>query len=223
VNRTFSYGGDEVRTNNVSYPNLILRISKLESLPFLKKYCRSSSINTGFNLSIEERYEVDPDTTPDLISDSKGISFTPLVSWQANWKKGISSTIEVTYSETNSTNYAGARKVPSKIQNSGGSASLAYTFSAPRGLGLPFLKGLKFTSNLSVNLRLNYNRSTSYFDDLKKPKNSSSTFGANIGLSYSFSSSITGGANFDYSQNDDMNSDQNSRRVGLNIWTNINF
>ncbi|MBA7550769.1 hypothetical protein ES705_43292 [subsurface metagenome] len=107
--------------------------------------------------------------------------------------------------------------------NRGGSASLAYTFSAPRGLGLPFLKGLKFKSNLSVNLRVNYNRNTSYVSDLKKATNESSTFGINIGLSYNFSSGITGGANFDYSQNNDKNSDQNTRRVGLNIWTNINF
>ncbi|GAH31383.1 unnamed protein product, partial [marine sediment metagenome] len=74
VNRTFNYGGDEVRTNNVSYPNLTLRISKLEALPLLKKYCRSSSITSGFNQSIEERKEYDVETDSfDLISDSKGI------------------------------------------------------------------------------------------------------------------------------------------------------
>lgn len=224
VNRTFNYGGDEVRTNNVSYPNLTLRISKLEALPLLKKYCRSSSITSGFNQSIEERKEYDVETDSfDLISDSKGISFTPLFSWQSNWKKGISSTIEITYSETNSNSYYGTEAIPSKMLNRGGSASLAYTFSAPRGLGLPFLKGLKFKSNLSVNLRVNYNRNTSYVSDLKKATNDSSTFGINIGLSYNFSSGITGGANFDYSQNNDKNSDQNTRRVGLNIWTNINF
>lgn len=222
VNRTFSYGGDEVRTDNVSYPNLTLRILRLESLPFLKKWSRSSSISTGFNQSLEERYEVSEDSST-LISDSKSINFNPLASWQSTWLKGISTTIDITYSETNSHDYAGTVVVPSKMINRGGSASVAYTFSAPRGLSLPFLKKVKFASNLSVNLTVNYNRATNYFTDLEDPTNDTSTLGANIGFSYNFSSSITGGANFDYTQNKDMNSEQDSRRVGLNVWTNINF
>jgi len=222
VNRTFDYEGDEVRTDNTSYPNMTARISRLESLPFLKDYCRSSSITTGYSQSFEERYEVTTDST-DLISDSKGINFNPLANWQCNWKLGISTTIEINYSETNSHDYGGVEPVPSKMINQGGSASFAYTFSAPRGLSLPFLKGVKFSSNLAINVSVNYNRSKNFFSDLTEPTNDTSTLGANLGLSYNFSSSITGGVNFDYSENKDMNTDQDSRRVGLNIWTNINF
>jgi hypothetical protein len=222
INRNFNYGGEEIRTNTVSYPNLTIRVLRLESLPFLKNWCRSSAITTGYNQSLEERFEINADST-DLISDSRTTSFTPLVSWQSSWKKGISTTLEINYSETNSNDYAGATKVPSKMLNRGGSASLAYTFSAPRGLSLPFLKSVKFASNLSVNLNLSYNRTSNYYSDLVQPTNDVSTLGTNVGFSYNFSSSITGGANVDYSQNKDMNSEQDSRRIGLNVWTNINF
>ncbi len=222
VNRTFSYGGNEVRTQTVKYPNLIVKILRFESLPLLKKWARSSTIETRFNQSFEKRYDVIGDSM-DLISDSKGFHFDPLVNWQTMWNKGISTNIGINYSETNANDYAGPTKVPSRFLNRGVSASLAYTFSAPRGLGLPFLKGIKFRSNLSLSLGATYNRNSSYYTNLDQPTNDSSTLTTNIGLSYSFSSSITGGANIDYTQNKDMNSNQDSRSIGLNIWTNINF
>ncbi|MGB3340568.1 MAG: hypothetical protein WBB37_03705 [bacterium] len=225
VNRTYTYGGGQTRTENVSYPNLSVRILRLESLPFLKKWCRNSSLLTNFGQTYEKRYDVTADSlTGELVSDSKTLNLSPLASWQASWIKGISTTLEANYSKTNSNEYAGgATPVQSKMVTRGGSVSFAYTFSAPGGINLPLLKGVKFSSNLSVNLSVNYNRTTNYFADLIVPATNTSTLSSNIGLSYNFSSSVTGGANFDYSQNDDMNSDQNTRRVGLNAWVNINF
>jgi opacity protein-like surface antigen len=221
ITRTFNYDF-EARNDNTSYPNINVRLSRVEQLPFLKKYMRSSSINAGFNQTYESRYEIRADSSY-RTSDSKTLNLNPLISWQSNWVKGISTTIGINYSETRSNNYAGATIVESRSLNRGVSGSVSYTFSAPRGISLPFLSGIKFASNLSMNLSVNYNRSTNYFSDLSDPRNDSSTLSTSLGLSYNFSSSITGGANFDYSQNKEINSSQDSRRVGLNIWTNINF
>lgn len=224
VNRTYNYSGIETRTNTAAYPNMTLRIMRLEQLPFLKKWCRQSSVTTSFNQTIEKRFEVNPDSTEaTLISDSKMMSLSPLANWQLSWKNGISTTFEVNYSETRANDYGGAIVLPSRILNRGGSASFAYTFSAPKGLGLPFLQGVKFASNLSLNLNFSYNRSTSFYSNLEVPTSDMSTMGAMVGLSYAFSSSVTGGANFDYSENSDKNTEQETRRVSLNIWTNINF
>jgi len=224
VNRTFNYGGAQTRTDNMSYPNLSVRLMKLESLPFLKKWCRNSSILTNFSQTFEKRYNVVADSARDLVSDSKTLNLSPVASWQASWIKGISTTLEANYSETNSRDYyADTMAVESKMITRGGSASFAYTFSAPKGINIPLLKGIKFSSNLSVNLAVNYNRSTNYYNDLLNPATNTSTLSSTVGMSYNFSSSITGGANFDYSKSDDINSDQDIRRVGLNIWTNINF
>jgi hypothetical protein len=218
ISRTFAYGGIETRTHTNSYPNINLRLTQLEALPFLKKYTYSSSINSMFNQSYEQRFQ---DTT--LQSDSKTISFSPLVSWQANWVKGISSTIDVSYSETNANSYQGAFVLPSKSLTRGASISLGYTFSAPRGLGLPFLKGVKFSSNLAINLGISYNRNTNYTASLTEPVYDSGVLQSDLGLSYNFSSSITGGANFSYSQSKESVRNQDTKRIGINIWTNINF
>ena len=218
INRTFAFGNIETRTHTTSYPNANVRVARLEVLPFLKKYTHSSSVNMMFNQTYEQRFQ---DTV--LQSDSKGISFSPLVGWQVQWVKGISSTVDVSYSETSSRDYQGAFVVPSKSLTRGASFTLGYTFSAPKGLGLPYLRGIRFSSNLALNLGVSYNRSTNYSTNLADPIYDSSLLQGDLGLSYNFSSSITGGANFSYSQNKEKVRDQDTKRVGVNIWTNINF
>jgi hypothetical protein len=218
INRTYAYGNIETRTNTVSYPNANVRISRLEVLPFLKKYTRSSSLTMMFNQTFERRFQ---DTL--LQSDSKSINFSPLVGWQVQWLRGISSTIDISYSETFANSYQGLFVLPSKSLSRGASASIAYTFSAPKGLSLPLLGGFRFSSNLALNLSVSYNRNTNYSNDLDTPIYDSSLLQGDFGLSYNFSSSITGGANFSYSQNKESVRNQDTKRVGVNIWTNINF
>lgn len=226
VSRQFIYGAGywvgENRTVSRSYPNANLRLARIEAIPFLKKFTHSSSISSGFNQSLEYRYVINGDSIK-LDSDSKTASFSPLLSWQTNWVKGITTTADINYSETNSHQYSEIDIIHSRSLNRGGSISLAYTFSAPKGLNFPFLKGLRFASNLSTNVSIGYSRSTGYSQDLRNPTNDASTLTSNIGLSYSFSASVTGGASFDYAENKEENSNQDSKRVGLNIWTNINF
>ncbi|MGD9380208.1 MAG: hypothetical protein PVI51_06540 [candidate division WOR-3 bacterium] len=218
INRTFAYGNIETRTRTVSYPNINLRLTRLEALPFLKKYTYSSSINMLFNQTYESRFQ---DTVPQ--ARSKTINFSPLIGWQTNWVKGITSTVDVNYSETNAVDIQGSFELPSRSLTRGASLSLAYTFSAPRGLSLPFLKGVKFASNLAINLGLSYNRNTNYSSDLNNPIYDSSIMQGDLGMSYNFSSSITGGASFSYSQNKESVRNQDTKRFGVNIWTNINF
>jgi hypothetical protein len=134
--------------------------------------------------------------------------------------------VDLTYSETVTNDYQGLRPLISRSLSRGGSVTLGYTFSAPRGLGLPLLKGVKFSSSLTTNLGISYNRNTNYSGyggDLNTPIYDSSVLQADLGMSYNFSSSITGGANFSYSQNKESVRNQDTKRVSINIWTNINF
>ena len=218
VNKSYAYGNIETRTHSTSYPNANVRVTRLEAIPLLKKYARTSSITTAFNQTYEERYQ---DST--LQSDSKTMSLSPAVSWQTNWVIGLSSTVDVSYTETVGKTYQGVFEVPSRSLSRGVSVSLAYTFSAPRGLSLPLLGGIRFASNMAVNLTVSGNRNTNYSSDLTVPIYDSSVLQADLGLSYNFSSSITGGANLSYLQNKETIRDQDTKRVGVNVWTNINF
>lgn len=219
VSKNLLSSGQIARSTGQNYPNATFRLSRLEGLPLLKKYTYSSSLNIGFNQDFSRTFT---DTT--LQSDSRTISYNPLVGWQTNWMKGISTTTDVTYTETKTTQHLGASDVQSRTLTRGGSLSAGYSFSAPTGIKLPFMKNVKFASNLSFNLALNYSRSTSYGEDQLLPTADNSTLGSNLGMSYNFSASISGGANFDYAENKDLNNpNASSKRIGLNIWANINF
>ncbi|MGB9721153.1 MAG: hypothetical protein ACPL28_06740 [bacterium] len=231
IGRSIGYSGSENKTITNSYPDATLRISGVEKLPFLKKYTHTSSINTGFNQNYQKTYTVNPDTTPELTSDSKSVSLNPLLGWQANWKRGITTNTSINYSETESHQYLSEFINPSKSINWGGSFSFAYTFSAPKGISLPLLQGIKFASNLTTSVTYSYNRSISYsaslenpnYLDLDNPVNDNENTTVDISLSYNFSASVTGGATLNYSRNRDRIFNNNYRRVGLNLWTNINF
>jgi hypothetical protein len=224
LNRTFTYGGKELQTRTATYPNMVVRILRLESLSLFKSWCRQVTLSSSVNQSFEDRYEIRPDTTDrEKVADTKSLNLSPLAGIQLTLKNGVSTTLDITYSQTRGNDYASGITLPSKMITQGANASVAYTFSAPQGIALPLLKGIKFKSNLSLNLGANYSRTSNYFNDLTEPTNDSKTYGGSLGLSYNFSSSVTGGANVDYTQNEDINSEQDTRRISINIWTNINF
>ncbi|MEO0128945.1 MAG: hypothetical protein ABIL02_01760 [candidate division WOR-3 bacterium] len=231
INRSFGYSGGENRSVTESYPGATLRISSVEKIPMLKKYAYNSSINTGLNQNYMRLYRVSPDTIPELTSDSKTLSFNPLLGWQVNWKRGITTNANINYSETQNHQYSDMFINPSKSVNWGGSMSFAYTFSAPKGISLPLLRGIRFASNLTTNITYSYNRNTSYAASIENPNNldmdnpvaDNENSNIDISFSYNFSTSITGGANLNYSRNQDRVFNNSYRRVGLNIWANINF
>uniref|UniRef100_A0A7C6AG62 Gliding motility protein SprA N-terminal domain-containing protein n=1 Tax=candidate division WOR-3 bacterium TaxID=2052148 RepID=A0A7C6AG62_UNCW3 len=231
ISRSFGYSGDENRSISESYPDANLRILNVEKVPILKKYAHNSSINISFSQNYQKLYRILPDTTPELTSDSKTLSLNPLLGWQVNWKRGITTNTSINYSETQSHQYSDVFINPSKSVNWGGSISFAYTFSAPGGISLPLLQGIRFASNLTTNLTYTYNRNTSYSASLEYPNEldmdnpvvDNENSNIDLSLSYNFSTSITGGATLNYSRNQDRVFNNSYRRVGLNIWANINF
>ncbi len=222
VSQSLLNSGQISKNVSQSYPNASLHISRLEALPLLKKYTHSSSINTSFNQDFARSYTVNGANPPELQSDSRTLSLSPLASWQANWVKGISTTADVTYSETKTKLYLAGTEVENRTLNRGGSLTAGYSFSAPNGLKLPFLHGVKLASTMSMNVNVNFSRATTYGPD-QQPTADNTTLGSSLGLSYNFSASITGGATFDYAENKDRNSNTGTKRVGVNIWANINF
>ncbi len=231
LTRSFTYSGMENKNVSESYPNASLRISRVERIPFLKEYAYTSSVNLGFNQNLMRLYQRTADTLERLISDSRVLSFNPLLGWQTNWKRGITSNASISYSETMGHQYSDLFINPSKSINWSGSLSLAYTFSAPKGLAIPLLQGIRFASNLTTNLTYSYNRNISYaasvenpnYLDTRTPVVDNTTSNIDISLSYNFSTSVTGGANLNYSRNQDRIYNNSYRRIGVNIWANINF
>lgn len=222
ISQSLLNSGQISRNTSRSFPNASIHVSGVEALPMLKKLTYSSSLNTSFNQDLTRSYTINGQDPPQLQSASQTLSMSPLISWQANWVKGISTTADITYSQTNTKMYLAGSEIENRTLNRGGSLSAGYSFSAPNGVKLPLMHGIKFSSTLSTNVNINYNRSTTFGPD-QQPTVDNTSLGSSLGLSYNFSASITGGANLDYTENKDLNNNTGTKRLGVNIWANVNF
>ncbi len=213
------WGTNNTKTITREYPDLTVTVSQVEKLPFLVRYVSTSSVSSSFNQVIETRGDFKPDSALNITEESRTYEFSPLASWQINWKKGINSSVDVRHSQGYSIRYdAGEFRTNHKTE--GVDASLAYSFSAPTGIHLPLLQKIHFKSTLTVNLSAGYSKHLEWIPEtypLTKPSDYS-TFTSRLGLSYQFSNSINGGSDVDYSQNKNNNTNINTKIIGVNFW-----
>lgn len=217
ITTNYVWGRNNTKSISQEYPDLSLAISRVEKLPFLSKYITTSSLNTSFNQITETRGDFQPDSALNVTEESKTYEFSPLASWQASWKKGVTSSIDLRYSQGYTINYYGGM-LQTNRKTQGVDASLAYSFSAPSGINIPLLRRIHFTSTLTVNLTAGYSEHQEWIPNTATVYSDYSTFSSRLGLSYQFSSSINGGTDIDYSQNKDNNRNVSTKIVGMNFW-----
>jgi len=159
--------------------------------------------------------------------------FSPLVSWSTTWKKRVSTTLSANYTFGATVNFqddSGARRSVTYSNTRGMNLSLSYTFSAPQGLRLPFLRKLKFSSDLSLtwSLRMSQNHrwQQRWVGDVQADSASDlqndNTFGTSVAASYRFSRSIEAGLSTDYSQTRPL-SVTTTESMSLDIWVLFRF
>ncbi len=217
IGTNYAYATNNTKTITDEYPDLSISIGQVERLPFLSKYVNSSSINTAFNQVVEKRGEFKSDSALKIVELTRTYDFSPLASWQLNWKKGVNSSIEFRHSQGYSISYdQGEYRRNHKTQSL--DASLAYSFSAPTGINFPVLRYIRFTSTLSINVTAGYSKHVEWLQESVNRINDVSTFSSRLGLSYQFSSSINGGSDLDYAQNKNNLTSQTTNVIGLNFW-----
>lgn len=217
---------------STTWPDLEVSVGKVHTL------FRSAA--TSSNLTARYRRRVDLDGTVEggelrRIGQTvrKSDNFDPLVSWQTTWKKRISSTVSANYTFTDATVYLGDtegdRSVASTIGR-GANISLTYAFSAPGGLRLPFLRRIRFSSDLrltwSVKLSESKETAAAWSNDvlLETTENrDDGSWSTDLAASYSFSSTVEAGLNFGYGNGTDRVGGNTTRTTNLDIWVLFKF
>jgi hypothetical protein len=160
----------------------------------------------------------------------------PIVSWHTTWKKRVSTTLSANYSFSEVTNFlsdTGQIRTVTNSDTRGGKVSLSYTFSAPKGVKIPFLKRLKFSSDLKLTWNVDYahtNRSATSWgvDSLGRPvadtipHQRDDKWSTRLAASYSFSRTIEAGANVGYSYTKGLTG-YATKTTDLDIWVLFRF
>jgi len=166
-------------------------------------------------------------------SQSFSRDLNPLVSWQTTWKKRVNTTLALNYStttETRNQSESGQERSVTDTRSQGANASLSYTFSAPQGIKLPFLRKVRFSSDLSLTWQLRYQQTVrtaaswaqNNLTDLDTLQLDHSTT-TNLAASYRFSRSVEAGVNTGYSLTANGITNRSNVRTDVDVWVLFRF
>ena len=221
VDNVTSSSGTPVRNMSTTFPDMVLTWSNLEKMKILKRF--ASSVDYSFNY----RRKVDTDEealTGKVNKRDITKSLTPL-------------SLKVTFNNRVQTNWSWDRLVAESQTLTGGEGktistsdaygvNASYSFSAPKGMKLPFLKKIKFQSNLNLGLGISIKRSQAKSSVGQQGFNISADtkeFSLTPSAGYSFSSQVTGGLSGRWLDTTNKISGEKTHTRELSIWVQVTF
>jgi hypothetical protein len=210
-------------SKTIKFPSLNITITNVEKL--LPKIIASSQITSR----IEKTKTISSPLTPDLkfISKEKrednSYSFSPLISWQLNFKNQMNTQFNLNYSKNIS--YDAFSNTSNYSEDKGFSFSYAYNFSLKEGIKLLFLKRIRltqnigFTSNFAYNLRENY----SLKEQQKTILGKTSNYSLSLSFSYNLSAYTQMGLNTAYSAFKNLLKRDKTQSIDINMWVLFRF
>jgi hypothetical protein len=222
----------------VTWPDVELTQGKVHSL--FKSWATDSKLSCSYRRRHDLTGQYPPsDTAPGetlgMIGRTESFQneLSPLVSWTTTWKKRVTTTLSANYSFGTSTNYLDDSGVVRSVTGSraqGGRLSLGYTFSAPQGLKLPFLRRVRFSSDLTVTWSLDYSQShkqvqrwTGVLADTAYPLAVDNSFSSDLAASYRFSRSIEAGLKTGYRRGQNGITKLLTESTDLDLWVLFRF
>ncbi|GEM_PF-758893 len=229
---------------SVTWPDLQLTQGKVHNL--FKKWATDSKLTASY----KRRHDLSGDFVgyyelgagDSVARESLGMigrseaytnEFNPLVSWTTTWKRRITTSLSTNYTFGTMTNFlsdSGTKRSVTHSSGRGVNLSLSYAFSAPQGLRLPFLRKLRFASDLSLTWSLRMAQTHRWLQlwaggvpaDATSNLQLDNSFGTTLAASYRFSRSIEAGLNAEYSQSKGL-SPTTTETMGLDFWILFKF
>ncbi|MBN2537121.1 hypothetical protein JXB37_02470 [candidate division WOR-3 bacterium] len=218
---------------SLSWPDLDYSLGKLHNL--FSKYATDSRLNGRYSrrTALSGELLVDADSLAMYgRTQTTANEFSPLISWQTTWKKRVSTTLSANYTFSSATSFlseTGLSRSVTDTDTRGADLSLSYSFSAPQGLRLPFLKRVRFSSDLRLTWSLRYARTlrtrTQWTGGLPEdpvPQQNDNSVSTRLAASYSFSRTIEAGANVGYGYTKGLTG-TSTKTADLDFWVLFRF
>jgi hypothetical protein len=224
INRSIT-STEATKTISTRFPDFGFSFSRLGNFKLFKKFFTSVTYNFGYYQQVEESGS---ERTGETFSRSTSKSFSPLASFSLDWKKGIRSSIKYTKDTKKVENLriVGGNQSVTIDYNNSIAINNNYTFSAPHGIKLPFLRKIKFNSNLSLTVNVAQSSKKTKSSVGGNPYNvtaDNSTFNFSASAGYSFSSQVTGGMNINWADTNDKKTRRKTHTRELGIFMQISF
>jgi hypothetical protein len=223
TNRTIAT--EATKSISTRFPDFGFNFNRLGNFKLFKRFFTAVTYNFGYFKQVEESGN---ERTGETISRSTAKSFSPLASFSLDWKKGIRTSIKYTRDTKKIENLrvVGGNQSISIDYNNSISVSNSYTFSAPHGIKLPFLRKIRFNSNMTLTVNLAQSSKKTRSSVGGNPYNvtaDNSNFNSSASAGYSFSTQVTGGMNVEWGDTNDKKTRRKTHTRALGIFMQISF
>jgi hypothetical protein len=224
IGKTNTSTGDNKNTS-IAFPDFNFGWSNLAKIWPLKKLVKSAVYKFDYSKK-EDKSE--REKTGELLSKNTSERFSHEAAFSRSWKNGATTNLNIRkdYGFGQSLQNPGHNRSATKNYGNSISLSHSYSFSAPQGMKIPFLRKIKFKSqlSLSLNIALTSNKqktsvSGQGYNTIAEGNQLSIT--ANSG--YSFSQQVTGGFNAKWLDSNDKKTKKKTHTRELGIWLMLRF
>jgi len=224
VDNLISNSGLPTRNLSTTFPDMVLTWSNLEKIKILKRFASSVDYSFNYRRKVDTAEEgltgklTKRDITRSLTPLSLKVTFNNRIQTNWSWDKLVAE------SQTLSVVSGGGGRTISTSDAYGVNA--AYSFSAPKGMKLPFLKKIKFQSNLNLGLGISIKQNQTKSSVGQQGFNisaDSKEFSVTPSAGYSFSSQVTGGLSGRWLDTTNKISGEKNHTRELSIWVQVTF
>lgn len=201
---------------NRKWPSVNVDLGGVERWPLWGSLLETSSLGLGY----AKQVRVTENRVQGSENRDESSSWTPR--WSATWSNKMQTTLTGSYSS------ASAIENTSRTKNSSLKldATWNYNLSAPNGLGIPGLRGIRFSSRMDLNAKLGYTRLRNVRIDsggFETPLGGSRSFSFSPGASYQFTEKLRGSLGITFSRTSDDIRDNVTSRLRLDLRTTFVF
>lgn len=210
------------------FPSVRVTLTGFERIIRAERFLTSSRLTSNYTYTSRTRGTIDWDKhhwdKPNAQTET--FSFSPLLSWHANWIRNITSTVNYNYSESITTTYRETFEAIQKSQSSVINANVSYSFRSPQGIKLPFFsQRMPITNELTTELGGSFEKSKSTNKGIQETmvERHTERYTINPRLTYQFSRNIKGGMISSYENSHDKLRDTTLKIFSLSMWVEVLF
>ncbi len=215
---------DPTKSTSITFPDITVTLSGVEKAPLFKKFSKTASFQFGYSKKVDEDGRADINQ---IYTRDTSRRFAPLMGLTLNLINNVRGGIRYESTKGKNQNLRGEGQANITRNNSENSLTInmSYSLSAPQGLKLPFLKRVKFNSQLTISMDISIrnSKSESVTGEIKTPDASRSELKVEPKVQYQFSRAITGGLRASWSDGNDKILERKTHIRELGIWTEIRF
>jgi cell surface protein SprA len=215
--------GSSNYTFSRSFPVLSTSFERLERITPVGWIFTNASIRTAYNHKYDEAGNGDKRSPIYWTSKSWSSGFSPLVSVSGTIHKtircGFSMTDTKSHSEQNQ-----KQSRPTDAHSTTWDVNLDYSFSSPKGIPIPLLRGIRLKSQMTMSVRVSGKSNQSFIVDtsgVSRPVEQSSDLSVSPQANYSFSTRVKGGFTAQWS--DSKSNGRKNHTRSLALWAEFTF